>query len=153
MLSSAGMYLLQSFISDRPGPNSRPRSALRAPNLATSQRLAKEQMSLTEGLTATEEPAAPAEIIIPDYGAPPAAADKGPTAIGSEAPPAGTQASVGSLEGCCTVDPLPTIITVQADSTITDAALAQESALRQTNLYNITAYRACRPARLDRSHV
>ena len=88
---------------------------------------------------------APAELIVPDYGAPAASADKGPTSMGSEPTPAPAAASgtAGGLAGLCdaVLAPLPKLITVHPDAGATDAAGAAESARLQTNLYNITGYR------------
>jgi len=98
-------------------------------------------MSLSENMAGGEE--TPPELIIPDYTTP-GATDTGGT-IGSSAPAAVAPASIGgvegALEGCCSIDPLPPLLTVPADSNLTDHALAEESARRQTALYNISAYR------------
>ncbi len=100
-------------------------------------------MSLSESLGAGDTEA-PAELVVPDYGAPAASADKGPTSMGSEPTPAPAAASgtAGGLAGLCdaVLAPLPKLITVHADAGATDAAGAAESARLQTNLYNITGY-------------
>ena len=108
-------------------------------------------MSLSESLGAGDTEA-PAELVVPDYGAPAVSADKGPTSMGSEpapAPAAAASGTAGGLAGLCdaVLAPLPKLITVHPDAGATDAAGAAESARLQTNLYNITGYRTYANAR------
>ena len=60
-------------------------------------------MSLSESLGAGDTEA-PAELVVPDYGAPAVSADKGPTSMGSEpapAPAAAASGTAGGLAGLC----------------------------------------------------
>ena len=76
-------------------------------------------MSLSESLGAGDTEA-PAELVVPDYGAPAVSADKGPTSMGSEpapAPAAAASGTAGGLAGLSGVHGLPDILSFLRSST------------------------------------